>query len=123
MFRSCCVTTSKLEQTRDGREGRLLVFGWRRGRGMGPLSLQRRVGLLLELAVGLGERLVLKMRLLVPTCLGLVEVVSMLGMLESLAFACAAVYHAGKMHCHGEGRLYGSQQRLRHGREGERTGE
>lgn len=71
------------------------------------MSLHRIVGLLLELAVGLNERLVLKVRLLVPTCLGLVEVVGMLGMLESLAFPCAAVYHAGKMHCHGAGRVHG----------------
>ena len=74
------------------------------------MSLHLIVGLLLELAVGLNERLVLKVRLLVPTCLGLVEVVGMLGMLgmlESLAFPCAAVYHAGKMHCHGAGRVHG----------------
>ena len=49
----------------------------------------------------------------VSTRLRLLVVGRLRWLLERLALPYAAVYHAGKVHCHGEGSSHEAQQRLR----------
>ena len=48
----------------------------------------------------------------VPTRLRLLVIGRLRWLLERIALPYATVYHAGKMHCHGEGSSHGAQQRL-----------
>jgi hypothetical protein len=84
------VSTSKLEQARDGGQRGLLLLCGGRGRGLGPLSL---VVVVVVLCRGGVEGS------LVGPGLGLL-VVGGVGLLEGVAVADAAVDHAGKVHCH-----------------------
>lgn len=52
-------------------------------------------------------------RYCVPTRLRLLVVGRVRRLLERLALSYTAVYHTGKMHCHGEGSNHRAQQRLR----------
>lgn len=109
-FRGRLLTTGKFKKTGDRRQRRLLLLCRWRWRRLWALSLVLVVDLLWVCGVqsgrdGGGDGISSRLRLLVVGRLRWV--------LEHLAVPYAAVYHAGKMHCHGEGSSHEAQQRLR----------